>query len=210
MTPNPVEKQCLVNNQTITTAVLDLGPCTWASALSLATISNMIFSQHNNQVATHTSLAHYCLQPATVTRDCSFPDTDHTRTNKLYIHLQDLIVIKPIQKRLDLARVTKNKGSHLNDLNHWLALAHCSPPRIFESRKPAQPNIHSSQPPLASRNFTFCGQFTFFSVPRPLFGFPATFSRICSAVVQQRPVSPLMLQTINRCTITEKAPTSPG
>ena len=143
MTPNPVEKQCLVNNQTITTAVLDLGPCTWASALSLATISNMIFSQ---QSSCHTpSLAHYCLQPATVTRDCSFPDTDHTRTNKLYIHLQDLIVIKPIQKRLDLARVTKNKGSHLNDLNHWLALAHCSPPRIFESRKPAQPNIHSSQ-----------------------------------------------------------------
>ena len=85
---------CLVNNQTITTVVLDLGPCTWALALSLATISNMIFSQ---QSSCHTSsLAHYCLQPDTVTRDCSFPDTDHTRTNKLYIHLQDLIVIKPI------------------------------------------------------------------------------------------------------------------
>ena len=198
MTPNLVEKQCLVNNPTITTVVLDLEPCTWASALSLATISNMIFSQ---QSSCHTpSLAHYCLQPATVTRDCSFPDTDHTRTNKLYIHLQDLIVIKPIQKRLDLARVTKNKGSHLNDLNHWLALALalCSPPRIFESRKPAQPNIHSSQPPLASRNFTFCGQFTFFSVPRPLFGFPATFSRICSAVVQQRLVSQSVSQSRRR------------
>ena len=190
MTPNPVEKQCLVNNQTITTVVLDLGPCTWALALSLATISNMIFSQ---QSSCHTSsLAHYCLQPDTVTRDCSFPDTDHTRTNKLYIHLQDLIVIKPIQKRLDLARVTKNKGSHLNDLNHWLARPWRSARHLVylnhENQLSPTFTAHSSQPPLASRNFTFCGQFTFFRAPRPLFGFPATFSRICSAVVQQRPV----------------------
>ena len=199
MTSNPVEKQSLPGQQSDN---YNCGPRhrTLHLGFGFELSNNIQYDIFTTIKLPHTSLTHYCLQPATVTRDCSFPDTDHTRTNKLYIHLQDLIVIKPIQKRLDLARVTKNKGSHLNDLNHWLALALalCSPPRIFESRKPAQPNIHSSQPPLASRNFTFCGQFTFFSVPRPLFGFPATFSRICSAVVQQRLVSQSVSQSRRR------------